>query len=245
MNNTKLFTQIEKSGTEATTSDHLLTNLYSWESSERYWTPRDRAWFVTYSFFFVVVIALAAILGQYILILAIIAFTFLWFVQASIPPEIVKHTINPLGIKTYGKLYRWKDISHYWFSSKHGIKYLNLDLFDQENPQSDRRKRVTLLLENNEDLELFYLMIYRIDYGDKSEIGYNFLTKLIYGNYIDIFNYLPVETPTQEEFLELEKAKGKATDKTDLNQSIEKTVEEKNPAKQKPKQEKSSHDKKK
>lgn len=179
-----------------------VSKLYEWSAAERFWTPKDKPWFVTYSLFFVVIIAMAAILGQYIFILAVIAFVFLWFTQAAIPPERVTHSVNTLGVKTFGHLYKWRDIKHYWFSTKHGINYLNLDIVDDKNPSNDRTRRLSLLLENNEDMELFFVLMNYADYGDKDEIGYNIIAKAIHGQYIPITFYLPEDNLTQEEYIE-------------------------------------------
>lgn len=181
----KLFTQIDPK------DEYVFAKVYEWTAPDRHWEPRSRAWYVVYSFFFTVLIAIAALIGEYILIVAIIAFVFLWFVQASIPPEIMKHVITNIGIKTHEKLYKWKDIMHFWFSIKDGVKVLNLVIKPSPGSKASP-KTISILLNNEEqDDELFRILINNVDYGDTDEIGYNIISQLIHGRHLDISTYLP------------------------------------------------------
>jgi len=182
----KLHTKIEDRGSS-------FNKLFTWHSPERAWEPKDRAWFVSYSFFFVVFIALAALLEEYILVLLIIAFSFLWFVQASIAPEIVEHTITNMGIRTFGKLFKWKSIKHFWISKKSGDTFLNLEIEDYDTFKSDRKKRLSLIIDEKDEEMIFELFIENVDYGDKDEVDYNFLTRLTNGKHMDMSKYMGEE----------------------------------------------------
>lgn len=175
--------------------------LFSWESPERAWSARSRQWYILYSLFFVLLITVTVLLAEYLLTLAIIAFIFLWFTHASIPPELVEHQVTSLGIKTFDKLYKWEQIKHYWFSLKEGVNFLNLEVIEKlEKPDFVRTMSLIIKPENEE--ELFFVLIEHIDYGDRDEIGYNFLTRMLHGSHIDISKYLPDEIYTQEEYLD-------------------------------------------
>ncbi len=186
------------------TSLPLFTKLFSWSSPEREWSEKTRAWYVVYSAFFVFIIAIAAILGQYLLIMAIIAFVFLWFTQAAIPPQVSEHIITTIGIKSFDKLFKWKDIKQFWFAIKNETKFLIIDVIeDPEKPNT--YKRISIIVNKNDDKEIFFILLNYIDYGDRKEVGYNFLTQIIHGQIIDISYYLPEEIYTQEQYLEAEK----------------------------------------
>jgi hypothetical protein len=193
---TNLFTTLEKPNKDRYAA------LYTWQSRERYWTPKDRAWYVMYASFFVLLIAFAAMLQEFVLIIAIVAFVFLWFIQASIPPGILVHSVTKIGLKSYGKLFKWNQIRHFWFSEKHGVKYLHLEL-SEDLYEALPYKRLTMLCENDEDYQLFDLLIGEVDYGDKDEIGYSFLTSITNGKHIDLKEYMP-DSPlfTDEDTLE-------------------------------------------
>lgn len=194
-------------------NQNILNTLYSWEAPERQWQRKTREWYVIYSTIFVFLIGIATILQEVILIFAIIAFVFLWFTQAAVSPEIVTHKITSIGIKTYGKIFRWKDIQHYWLSTKGGTMFLHLEIEDEEFTKNEERTQRLSLLINPEDEEtIFYTLLQYVDYGDKNEIGYNFITERLSGKYVDITKFLSEETPTQDEYLEakgLDKVKPK------------------------------------
>lgn len=180
----KLYTRIKK------TAIDYLDDVYAWEAPDRLWQEKGKAWYVTYSFFFIVIIAIGALLGEYIFIIAIIAFAFLWFVQGATPPEVYQHSINSIGIKTFEHLYKWEHISCFWISRKKDDFFLNLDITDQAVTSSMRR--LTLLLPGeNQDKEIFFLLIKHLDYGKKSQISANILSSMLHGQYIPVKHYLP------------------------------------------------------
>lgn len=217
----KLYTTITKSNEK----DFIFTKLYSWESPERDWFPKGREWYVLYSFFFVVIIAIAAILQEYLLIMAVLAFVFLWFIQGATPPQIAEHVITTIGIRTFDKLYKWKNIKHFWFSVKGNTIFLNLDLIDIEN-NPEHIRTLSLIVNPNEDISIFDTLIKYVDYGDKKEISFNPLTKLVHGHYVHISTYLPEDTFEEEVFIEdteeipnLHKAKKKVNKSTKKDSS--------------------------
>lgn len=160
--------------------------LYSWESPDRQWREKDKLWYASYSLFFVLVIAVSVILGYYLLIVATIAFSFLWFVQATIPPEKIDHKITSTGIKTFGKSLRWREIKYFWFSKKDINTLLHIDYINESNP--DFIKRITIICDDR-DSDIFNVLVKFCDYGDKEETGYNFFSNLVYGKHIDELNY--------------------------------------------------------
>jgi len=176
----KLFTTIN--------DDNPFKKLYSWSSPERQWFKKDRAWYLTYSLFFIVLIAFLALLGELLLILAVLAFVLLWFVQGATRPQMVEHTVTSLGLRTFETFYKWQNINHFWFSKKGNTLLLNLETFEDKRP--DYTKRITLLLNDNQDEELFKILINYLDYGDKKEIGFTPLTQVISGQYFDSQKYL-------------------------------------------------------
>lgn len=179
----------------------MFERLFTWQSPERAWEPKERQWYVLYSLFFVLIILITIILSEYLLTLAIIAFVFLWFTHASIPPDTVEHTVTSLGIKTFDKLYKWNQIKHYWFSIKENVHYLHLDIIENLD-KPDFMRRLSLIISTEDEEDLFFLLLERVDYGDKDEISFNILTKILHGNHIDISKYLPDEMYSQEEYLE-------------------------------------------
>lgn len=196
MDRPKLFTNLKR--------NNVLQTLYAWQAPERDWHPKSRDWYVIYTSLFTILISMALILGEFILVFLILAFVFLWFTQASVPPEIVEHKITGLGIKTYSKVYKWKQIKHYWFSRRENTYFLNLDILDLDITKNlDRTQRLSLIL-NEEDLDdVFYALLNFVDYGDTDEIGFNFVTRHLHGDYIGVDDFFPDDIESQEDYLEM------------------------------------------
>lgn len=178
----KLFTEIEHK--------NPIKYIYSWKSPERFWREKDRSWYVVYSFFFTILIALLALIGEWVLIIAILGFAFLWFVQASVEPPIVEHIISSVGIKTFNKLYKWQEIKSFWFSTKKDAIVLNLDLNNEDKPDSLFRRRLSLIIDNQDKNHIFDILYSYIEYGDEEDVGVNFLTQTIYGKYVNIEEFM-------------------------------------------------------
>lgn len=185
----KLFTNID--------TENPIKYLFSWKAQERSWKEKDRSWYVVYSFFFTVLILFLALIGEWVLIIAVLGFAFLWFIQASVEPPIVEHVISTVGIKSFNKLHKWSDIKLFWFSKKGDVTVLNLDMVNPDKPDSLFSTRLSLIINAQDTEEIFTLLYKYLDYGDATEVGVNFLTDIVYGKHIDIENFM--EKPMEEE----------------------------------------------
>lgn len=173
-----------------------LQNLAEWEAPERLWTPKTRGWYATYSLFFVCLVFIGTLLSEYIFIVTVIAFAFLWFVQASIPPRTTKYSITTLGIRAQDSLFQWKNIKYFWFAKKDSVTFLYIEYYEDESP--DLLKRVGLILTTVDSKKIFRILINYISYGQEKDISYNFLSFLVGGKYIDITAFEEPEDNTLE-----------------------------------------------
>lgn len=180
----QLYTKINK------TELPFLEDIYVWEAPDRLWEEKGKSWYVSYSFFFILVIAIGALLGEYIFIVAVIAFAFLWFVQGATPPQIYEHRINSIGIKAFDRLYKWENIKYFWMSKKKEEYFLNLDII--EDLSKTTMRRLTLILPLPEqDKELFFLLIKNVDYGNKENVSFNIISSFLQGSHLPISRYIP------------------------------------------------------
>lgn len=175
-------------------------HIYKWTAPHRYWSPRDKNWYLGYSVFYTVIIFLAALTEQYLLILALIALLLLIFVQASIPPEIHSYEITNRGLKAYDTLFRWRDIEHFWVTEKveggmltrinklnDKYRMIHLDLPTKVPP------RLTILVGNGDEQELVFHLLEYIPYADPEETSDDFLTQAMHGRYIKLHEYADTE----------------------------------------------------
>lgn len=159
--------------------------LLSWEAAERIWQPKSRVWYLTYAIIILFFIFVAVRLENYSMLIALVAFMMLWFMQGAMQPWIVKHMITDKGIYTQGTLFPWKEMRCFWFARKGDQVMMYID-FTKES----RQPRFTLLVNEGLDEEIFEIMIQHIPYGTETEIEYNVFAKMIYGEYLLISKYI-------------------------------------------------------
>lgn len=156
--------------------------LFKWVAPSRIWYPKTRTWYLT-SATIILAIILFVVLSRYPsypwLILMLTAFLLLWFLYGSTPPDIIENRITTKGIFTYGVLYPWEEIQFFWFAEKneHGILYLDF-------PRALGRPRITLLVDPQDEDDIFDLLIDQIKYASPNEAQYNFFARMIYGTYL-------------------------------------------------------------
>jgi hypothetical protein len=61
-----------------------------------------------------------AFLKEFLLIAVVVAFAFVSYVLAAIPPEETEHQLTNRGVRTGGRLYRWEELQRYWIANKFG-----------------------------------------------------------------------------------------------------------------------------
>lgn len=171
--------------------------LFKWVAPSRIWYPKTKVWYLS-SAATVLAIILFVVLSRYPsypwLILMLAAFLLLWFLHGSIPPDMIENRITNKGIYTFGVLYPWEEVQYFWFAEKsyHGILYL--DFYRELG-----RPRITLLVDPNDEDNIFDLLIDQVKYANPNEAQYNFVAKMIYGKYQTISNYLPDLDRVEEE----------------------------------------------
>lgn len=171
---------------DALATEPILEHLFSWRSPERIWEPKTRVWYLAYAAFFLLLILIFAKLGYIIIILGILAFMFLWFVQGTIAPLILEHEITNKGVITNSTLVQWEEMTQFWFAKKGKWLYLHMDF-----PQDAKKPRLTLLLTQEEAQIVFPLIFERLKYATDDSAGYNLLARSIYGVYIPVSGFLP------------------------------------------------------
>ncbi|MEI6462921.1 MAG: hypothetical protein WCO33_04645 [bacterium] len=107
--------------------DTPLEELFSWKSPSRVFVARDKSWFLKVAAAFLVIILLLAFLQEIVLIIVLIALLGLIYILSTVPPDIAEHAITNRGIRSFDKMYYWKDLGDYWFSVKQGFTLLNVD----------------------------------------------------------------------------------------------------------------------
>lgn len=103
-----------------------LRTLLAWESPARTFKKRDKEFFRTIASLLILVVLILFFAQQFMLILAILATTFLAYVLNTVPPDMIKHEITTQGVTTAGHSYEWKNLKHFYFSKKYNSTILNV-----------------------------------------------------------------------------------------------------------------------
>ncbi len=169
---------------------HEIEVSQQWTSPSRIWKPKPRSWYLSSAAIILTVILLVTVMrypSYQLLIIALAAFAFMWFIHGTVPPVMIEHKITSQGVYTYGELYHWDTIFRFWFSQKDGQYLLMLDL-----KRNAPERRLMLLLEDKSDTQpIFNSLLQHIKYANVAESEYNFVSKAIYGEYLDVSLFLP------------------------------------------------------
>lgn len=116
-----------------------------WKSPARPFKRRDREYFTTIAAIVFLLGVILLFLKEFLLIGVILAFMFVSYVLATVPPEEVEHKITTEGITTGGKSYLWNEMKDFYFVQKWGSKIVNI------NTKLKFPGRLIILLGNEEE----------------------------------------------------------------------------------------------
>jgi len=98
--------------------------LLSWKSPSHPYKKRSKLFYQTVAAFTFLLIVIVFFLHEFLLIGVILSVAFVIYAIYSVPPITVEHKITPLGFENAGRLFRWQELSSFWFEEKWGIKIL-------------------------------------------------------------------------------------------------------------------------
>jgi len=156
--------------------------LYTWTAPIRVQFPYNKRTFVAIvamSMFFMLYLAL---LGNYGLMLSIIALLFLIYVAGTTAPIDVQHTITARGIDTMDKLYEWFMLDGFWFAYKNG-EYVMIVETKLRVPS-----KLIMIVGESEKEALFVLLRDKLLYTEIRR--QSVFHKSIYGEYLTLESML-------------------------------------------------------
>src|SRR3990167_2085115 len=121
-------------------------SLFRWQSFSRPYTKRSAKWFV-YTLLLVAIILLVLLfVREFFIIAPVLAFAFIAYILATVPPEIVGNEITTQGINNASHSYLWNELDDFWIIEKNGFTILYIDTFIQW-------PRRLIILINDQDKE--------------------------------------------------------------------------------------------
>ena len=137
--------------------------LLTWQAPTRPFKKREREYFTTIGAIVFLVGVILVFLREWFLIGAIVALTFVSYIMASVPPEMVEHKITNKGVVSGGRTYPWAQLGRFWFTKKWNQQILHIEtllpfprqltflLEEMEKEKAERILSDYLLLEKPEE----------------------------------------------------------------------------------------------
>lgn len=102
--------------------------LYSWQAPIRSFKKRNKEFWTTVILIVFLVGLILFFLQEFLLIAAIIALTFVYYVLSTVEPEMAEYKLTNRGVNYAETPYPWDEISQFWFSQKNGMQSVNFQL---------------------------------------------------------------------------------------------------------------------
>ena len=96
--------------------------LFTWKSPSRPFKKREKEFFTTIAAIVFLLAVILVFVKEFLLIGAIVALSFVAYVLATIPPEVVEHRISTLGIDSVGHFNKWEELINFRFSQRRTIQ---------------------------------------------------------------------------------------------------------------------------
>ena len=152
--------------------------LFEWSAFDRYQFKFDNKGFLIVVVLSLLFSLLLAILGNYLLMAAILSMLFLLYVAGTTKPLKVKHRITARGIETGDKLYEWYMLDSFFFTKREETILLIV------RTKLNFPKALILLVNSKDKDPIFVLLQEKILYEDIKKWGW--LDKMSYGEYIPL-----------------------------------------------------------
>ncbi len=124
-----------------------------WKSPARPFKRRDREFYTTAGSIILLVCIILLFLKEFLLIMAIVAFSFFLYILNTVEPEEVEHQITSKGIFTLNKTYFWEHLGRFWFDEQWGEEILYVENYSGLPPRlmlmlgKTEKKTVNAILE--------------------------------------------------------------------------------------------------
>lgn len=101
--------------------------ILEWQSPARSFKKRDREVFLTFGAIIALICVIFLFIREFLAIAVFLSLYFVFWVLNTVEPEKVSHKVTNFGIETGGRIYKWEDLTRFWFTQKWGKTILNVD----------------------------------------------------------------------------------------------------------------------
>jgi multisubunit Na+/H+ antiporter MnhG subunit len=105
-----------------------LHDIYTWTAPDRIVPRKPKSWYTIVGLISIVCIFLSILMGNFMLVFAILAIIFLIYVISTVPSQIVECAITNKGVRVQDEVFLWNDIDHFWISKRDEQLVINIEL---------------------------------------------------------------------------------------------------------------------
>lgn len=103
-----------------------IETLISWEAPARPFRKKDRSYYTTIATLVTLLVIIAFLLQEFLLVGVILAFAFVSYVLAFVPPHNIIYRISTQGITVGEDFYFWHFLDSFWFKERDKQKILHI-----------------------------------------------------------------------------------------------------------------------
>ncbi|MCL4366731.1 hypothetical protein M1563_01015 [Patescibacteria group bacterium] len=122
----KVFKKTKPELTKDESDNDPVRTLLEWKAPSRPYRKKDFSYYRTIAIIVVLLIFISIIAKEFLLIGALLAFSFVTYVLGFVPPEDIEFKISTQGVTIGDTFYFWDDLDSFWFSEKEGKAILNV-----------------------------------------------------------------------------------------------------------------------
>lgn len=105
---------------------HEVVTLLSWQGPGRPFEKKGKTFFSTALLITLLVEIILFLFSQYMLMLVVVAFVFMAFVMATIPPRDFHYRISTEGVMVEDHFYLWQELYDFYFKKTKGVNVLHI-----------------------------------------------------------------------------------------------------------------------
>lgn len=106
-----------------------ISELFEWSAPARPFKPHSKEFYKTEVALVVLVSLILVFMGEFLLIMAILAIFFVSYVLSTVVPEQIKNKITKLGIETGNYFHKWEEMRDFWFENAGDEKMVVIGMY--------------------------------------------------------------------------------------------------------------------
>ncbi|HET9946524.1 MAG TPA: hypothetical protein VFQ63_00505 [Patescibacteria group bacterium] len=105
---------------------HEVVTLLAWQGPGRPFKKRGKQYFATTLLIMLLIEVILFLFSEYMLMLVVLAFVFLTFAMATVPPHDFHYRISSEGVQVEDHYFLWQELYDFYFIKTYGVDVLHI-----------------------------------------------------------------------------------------------------------------------